>query len=284
MSVNETTKTISLRRVFHATDLSELSRPAFVHAVKLALVNKGLLTVLHASKRKENTSWDEFPGVRETLRAWGLLPESDSQVSELHKLGIEVQKVIGTQNDPVESVVDYLKSHISDLIVLATHQRKSDFGWSRQSIAEPIARSYNAPALFVPNGVPGFVSADDGSVKLSNVLIPVDSKPKAHKALDVVSKLVKSLGITDVEFTLLSVGDGNMPMLNPEEHADWKWHRMTTQGAVVKSILETANSIQADLIVMPTAGHNGFMDAVRGSTTEQVLRDTECPLLAVSSS
>jgi nucleotide-binding universal stress UspA family protein len=38
---------------------------------------------------------------------------------------------------------------------------------------------------------------------------------------------------------------------------------------------------QANLIAMPTAGHHGFLDAVRGSTTERVLRHAPCPVLAV---
>jgi nucleotide-binding universal stress UspA family protein len=33
---------------------------------------------------------------------------------------------------------------------------------------------------------------------------------------------------------------------------------------------------------MTTEGHHGFMDALRGSTTERVLRAARCPLLAVS--
>jgi len=33
--------------------------------------------------------------------------------------------------------------------------------------------------------------------------------------------------------------------------------------------------------VMSTAGHEGFLDALRGSVTEQVLRHSPCPLLAV---
>jgi nucleotide-binding universal stress UspA family protein len=32
---------------------------------------------------------------------------------------------------------------------------------------------------------------------------------------------------------------------------------------------------------MSTNGHNGFLDALCGSITEQVLRDAHCPLLAV---
>ena len=42
-----------------------------------------------------------------------------------------------------------------------------------------------------------------------------------------------------------------------------------------------ADEIKADLIVMPTAGRAGVFDALRGSTTERVLRRAPCPLLAV---
>jgi DnaJ-domain-containing protein 1 len=52
-------------------------------------------------------------------------------------------------------------------------------------------------------------------------------------------------------------------------------------GDVVSTILKAAEEQQADLIAMPTAGHHGFLDAVRGSTTERVLRHASCPVLAI---
>jgi nucleotide-binding universal stress UspA family protein len=53
------------------------------------------------------------------------------------------------------------------------------------------------------------------------------------------------------------------------------------QGDVVETILRTAAEIDADLIAMPTAGHHGIFDALRGSTTERVLRHAPCPVLAM---
>ncbi len=53
------------------------------------------------------------------------------------------------------------------------------------------------------------------------------------------------------------------------------------QGDVVGAIVQTATDWHADLIGMPTAGHHGFLDALRGSTTERVLRQAPCPVLAV---
>jgi nucleotide-binding universal stress UspA family protein len=56
------------------------------------------------------------------------------------------------------------------------------------------------------------------------------------------------------------------------------------QGDVVETILQTAAEIDTDLIAMPTAGHDGILDALRGSTTERVLRHACCPVLAMPGS
>jgi nucleotide-binding universal stress UspA family protein len=49
----------------------------------------------------------------------------------------------------------------------------------------------------------------------------------------------------------------------------------------VDEIVAAADTWAADLIVMATAGHSGVLDALRGSTTERVLRRARCPVLAV---
>ncbi len=52
-------------------------------------------------------------------------------------------------------------------------------------------------------------------------------------------------------------------------------------GPVVETILAVAREVSADLIAMPTAGHHGVFDALRGSVTERVLHHASCPVLAV---
>ena len=53
------------------------------------------------------------------------------------------------------------------------------------------------------------------------------------------------------------------------------------QGPVVETILQVAQKDRVDMIAMPTAGQQGFLGALRGSTTEQVLRKAPCSVLAV---
>jgi len=62
---------------------------------------------------------------------------------------------------------------------------------------------------------------------------------------------------------------------------EWQWHWTVAGDQVVPSILEAASNQQVDLIAMTTCGHDGVMDSIAGSTTEQVLRAAPCPLLAV---
>jgi nucleotide-binding universal stress UspA family protein len=72
-----------------------------------------------------------------------------------------------------------------------------------------------------------------------------------------------------------------MPAVALEGDSPFTVTRSARPGSVVDEILAAAAESQANLIVMATAGHQGFLDALRGSTTERVLRHAPCPVLAV---
>jgi len=61
----------------------------------------------------------------------------------------------------------------------------------------------------------------------------------------------------------------------------WQWKKTTKKGEVINVILQTAQEISSDLIVMSTDGRNGFLDALRGTHSERVLHGSPCPLLAI---
>jgi nucleotide-binding universal stress UspA family protein len=168
-----------IRTVLHPSDFSEASLVAFAHALKAALISKGKLVLIHVSQSGK-MDWAKFPGVRETLARWKLLPVG-SAPSAVAELGIDVAKVIGRGSDPVKSVLRYIEQHGADLIVLATHHHGLD--WLYHSISEPVARKSAEMTLFVPADTRGFVSLADGSVSLRNVLIPVAPTPRAQPAI-----------------------------------------------------------------------------------------------------
>jgi nucleotide-binding universal stress UspA family protein len=269
-----------VQAVFHPSDFSDASEVAFAHALKLALVARASLTMMHVYADAGAGSAD-FPGVRRTLERWGLLPAGSAREA-VGRLGLEIYRVRAMHADPVRSVLDFLESHPTDLIVLSTGRREGRAQWLRRSVSEPIARESGAMTLFVPEGVEGFVSWQDGSLSLGNVLIPVASQPRPQPSVDAVVRAGHALGLARLNVTLLHVGgpDG-VPPVRTEARPGWTWRTVTPEGDVVETIGAVAAEVGADLIVMTTEGHHGFLDALRGSTSERVLRAARCPLLAI---
>jgi nucleotide-binding universal stress UspA family protein len=270
--------------VFHPSDFSPASEVAFVHALKIALLSKADLDLMHVEPpaSPEHVDWSEFPGVRSTLARWGVLPEGVPPQAVGETLGLSVRKVIKAGDDPLDSILDHLRTFAPDLIVLSTHQREGIDRWLHRSIAEPLARRSGTMTLFVPGHGDGFVSRQDGAVTLTRVLVPVDHVPPSDQAIERAWGLVRGLGCTAGVIRVIHVGDPDRcptPRVVADEH--WPQETVVRQGEVVGRILEEQAAWGADLLVLATEGHHGFLDAIRGSTTERVVRGARCPVLAV---
>lgn len=266
--------------ILHPSDFTPESDTAFAHALKIALVTRAELSLLHGIGDEED-HWENFPGVRATLERWGLMP-AGSPRHDVAKLGIAIHKLLAHGRDPLQAVRHYVADHPFDLIVLATHPHEGRMRWPRASAAEPIARDAHEAALFIPGDAKGFVARADGSISLRNVLVPVAATPWPERAVTAAYRLAYALGAGDAMFHLLHVGAASgMPDVAPDGEAGRQWPQIVRSGQVVETILEVADEISADMIAMTTDGHHGFLDALRGSTTERVLREAGRPLLAV---
>ena len=269
-----------IESVLHPTDFSEGSRVAFHHALKVAMLTRSRLTLLHVAS-DENSEWSHFPGIRETLERWGALPKGSDKAA-VAKLGVEARKVVASEGEPVDMVVNYLGKHPADLIVLATSQREGSVRWLGKSVSEPVVRKAGEMTLLIPGNVPGFVSAEDGSVSLTKILIPVALSPHSAPAVNIAARLVQKLDCPEGTFVLVHVGNSNtMPALRLPEVPGWTWEKELRSGEVIKNIVDTARDHEVDLMVMSTDGRNGFLDGLRGSHSERVLRHGAAPLLTV---
>jgi nucleotide-binding universal stress UspA family protein len=271
---------LALRTIVHPTDFSDASGDAFAHALRIALSAKCGLTILHIAAAREADDWMSFPHVRETLARWGLMSADEPAGAVGAKLGVKIAKVALEPQSTIGGILDYLDRHAADLIVLATEGREGVPRWLHGSVAEKLARHAKAPTLFVPNAAHGFVDQARGEVHLKRVLIPVDRTPKPAAAIGTIMAFAHMLAGPGVEQHLLHVGR-NPPQVLRHAAPHEPVAVAIRHGDVVEGIIEAATDWQPDLIGMPTAGHHGFLDAIRGSTTERVLRQAPCPLLAV---
>ena len=269
--------------VLHPTDFSEASNLAFAQALAMSLVGDTTLTILHVGpERKQDVKWSNFPPVRKTLERWGVLKPGSPRSALFEEFDVRVKKVSVRSRTPVQAVVDYLDKDPADLVVLGTEGSRGLRTTSDRSDAEAIARWSKAKTLFVsPSARRGLVSLSDGSGSLTTILVPVDTAPDCGMALEFARRAALMLGDPPVMIALVHVGDTLPSTPELEDGPEWFYRQEMRQGEPVEQILSAARRLQADLIVMATAGHQGPLDALRGSTTEQVIRDAECPVLAV---
>ena len=138
-------------------------------------------------------------------------------------------------------------------------------------------------------------------MKLDKILVPLDGSMLAEEALSVACGFAERDGSL---ITLLRAAEamprpGGDPVeaqvtaiREAEEYlaavvrrlADKGVRRVETHvwyGPPAAAIVEAAEAQKADLIVMSTDGRNEFLDSLRGSHSERVLRHGVAPLLTV---
>lgn len=271
--------------VLYPTDLefSQVSDRAFAHALAIALLGETQFTILHVGPEHESDiDWTNYPSVRQTLERWGLLETGSPQSAVFDKFRLKVRKMALRSRHPVKATAGFLDHEPTDLIVLATEGREGATRWLNRSNAEAIARWSRTMTLFVPTeSQRDLISLKDGSRSLKNILVPIDWQPDWTGAVEFAKRTAEILGDGKVSITLLHIGESQPVVPEFQEVSDLNWQVETRQGEPVEEILLAAEKHQADLIIMPTAGHEGIFDVLRGSTTEQVLRKASCPLLAI---
>lgn len=270
----------SIESIFHPTDFSTASEIAFAHALKIALACNAQLNMLHVTQDGA-TDWDKFPAVRSVLERWRLIP-ANSPRSAVTELGIDVAKVMRSSGKPIKACLEFLDEHPSDLIVLAVHNEDGHMEWLERRIGVPLARRAGQVTLFLPHGVNGFVSLEDGTLSISKIVVPVAMEPSFEPAIVAVGRLIDAFELPAGTVTLLHAGsEDDIPYFRIPRNTGWNWRIEVQDRDPAELILSVAERERADLIMMTTRGTQGFLDALRGRVSERVLRGAPCAVASV---
>jgi nucleotide-binding universal stress UspA family protein len=224
-----------------------------------------------------------MPGVRRKLEEWGSLPPGSAREDVEPQLGILVKKQIIEGVTALEAVELFSAGEQTDFIVLSTARRQGLSRWLEPSAAEAFARQLRVPALFLGPEDTGFIDAKTGNVTLSRVLVPIADSPDPEPALDVLLELLDLLDVGPCRIDVLHVVDGEGLADTERSGGRFELVGSTRAGVPEQVIVQVARESSADLLVMPTAGRHGFLDVLRGSVSERVLREAPCPVLTVPS-
>lgn len=265
-----------IQAIAHATDFSPASADAFRHAVRLAVEFRARLDLLHVKVLGAANAWTSFPDPAQIVAEWGMLP-AGAKLDELtDRTGVHVRTAEIHHKDAISGIVTFLLSHRPDLILVATGGRDGLARWRAPSFSERVAREAHIPTLFFGPEAKPFVDAETGAMSLNRIVMPIAGQPSPRRAINTLKSLFSP---SQYAWNLIHVGDTS-PWIVDKSSGE-PLNVELVQGPVIETILKTADRKQADLMAMPTAGHDGFLDALRGSTTERVLHDSRLPLLAL---
>lgn len=262
-----------IHAIAHPTDFSPEGLVAFEHALRLALVNRCRLDILHVHTPGREDDWDRFPHVREVLQRWGFLEPGASAEEILAKTGVEVRKIEIRDSEAYEGLSRFMQRHRPDLIVMASHGRAGLSRWVHPSVYAEVAYDRSIPTLIFGLSARPFVDSASGRIDLKTVLVPVDHDPDPQGGVAMLEGLMDGL---DVELDFLHVGANAPVVLDGDEK---QRAVRAIEGSVIETILDQAR--QASVIAMPMAGVHGLLDVIRGSTTERVVHEVTCPVLVL---
>lgn len=144
--------------------------------------------------------------------------------------------------------------------------------------------------------------------KITNILVPLDFSETSLNALETAIAIAKQqntkltlLNVVDSSYmfgfkgvhyisekTIDGIVDVSARMLNPLLKKLTEEHKLTCTseikvGLVPQSIIRTAYENDADLIIMGSHGISGFREFFIGSTAQNVVKYSSCPVLTIPS-
>lgn len=271
-----------IERITLPTDLADGCEQVYSHALRIALATGAQLKLLHVHPSPaDEVPWTRLPSVHELLVRWGLLG-TEAGVEDYEALGLHVRAEHRVDPRPVQGAIRGLEGEHPDLLIVGTHRRQGLARLLRGSVAEAIARRSGVHSLFVGRDTRGFVDIQTGAITLDRVLVPVGSSVNLPAVTRVLAHILGALQPGPIEVLLLTVGE-HFDLEVGQAPADTRV-RFTVEhrrGPVVSGILDAAAAHDSQLICMPTRDRDSLRDTLLGTRTEQVLRQSDCPVLAL---
>jgi nucleotide-binding universal stress UspA family protein len=298
---------LEFTRILCPIDFSDASTRALAHAGALAHWYDASLTVLHVVPTFDPVMVrGEFGAPVEFANPLTRDDVLNAMRLELEAAGVSLDAhLIAAAGDTSIAIVEQALTTKADLIVIGTHGRRGFKRLLLGSVAETVLHEGPCPVLTVS---PHAKAASSGVVAFKRILCPIDFSPSALQALDFALDLAKhSAGFV----TLLHVVEWlaedeprssrhfNIPKFRGHVVNDAKqrlrllvtelseaWCEsevLIVAGRAHREILQAAEALSTDLIVMGAQGRGGMGLAMFGSTTEQVVRGAACPVLTARS-
>jgi nucleotide-binding universal stress UspA family protein len=245
-----------------------------------------------------------FPEVGEDLDLHeSAQQQMDKIAGDSGETDVTVTRETRTGFSPWSEIINAALEKQADLIMMATHGRKGLQHLFLGSTAEKVLEHAPCPVLLL--------RPDEDEVlpppgEVESILFPTDLSGESSQAVPMALELAVEFGaklnllhsveqdvpppyyaagitsIFDLNDTVLEVSREQMAKLIPDDLVAKVDHDfIVREGNSAQQVVAFAREAAVDLIVMATHGYSGLEQALLGSTTDRVVRNTPCPVLVV---
>ena len=291
MAPNVATR-VAFKNILFATDFSDVSQHALLHALAMAKRYDSKLTVVHVAPPEAQTPIPMEPVPLEMDWQKKKAAESLARLEGYEPLHMYPHDTILRQGNPWPEISEVIADKGTDLIVLGTHGRGPVGTLVLGSVAEQVLRHATCPVLTVgPDVARSLIDHE----QLSQILFATDFSEGSMHALPYALSLAEE---NDAELTLLHVLEELRPMpieyskelladyrkrlwdLVPAEVSLWCKPQVVVEvGGAAASIVRTAHDRKVDLIVMGVHHGGTVASHLPWTVVHSVVRHARCPVL-----
>ena len=275
-------------------DGSEFSRAALLEAANRIKRRGGKVILLNAVYFDEE-EFGNKPEQLEKRMESGKKICSGAKEMVRKEFGIDIESIV-SEGEPPEVIARTAQEMNADLIAMGTHGRRGIKRFIMGSVTSGVIGHAPCDVLVVKKPCTRCTG------EFTSILLPFDGSAFSKKALSHAYALAKDEGS---EVTALYVIPRYEEMIGfmktdsirkslhkeAERIIDLAKQSVSSNGVTLATaieegnaadkIVETANRMKHDLIVMGSYGWRGVNKAILGSTTERVIMNASCPIMVV---
>jgi nucleotide-binding universal stress UspA family protein len=285
---------VSLKKILLATDFSSASEKAACYARALARRFSSTVEIAHVFDPSIVTSYEEaIIGLPVNERRRIANENLERLRDDVSASGIDVRTTSPEGHRPSEGLLKVAKEHEVDLIVAGTHSKSGVERLILGSTAEQLIRNAECPVLTVG---PHVKPAGDAPLAFRTIIYATDFSAEAAKAAVYALSFAQDssarlyfccvLGFETPTLLKREFQDGAfqsaLKRMIPESSYDWcNPECVVEHGDAAKAILELAERVQADLIVLGARKASFWLTHVERGLTPDLLAQATCPVMTV---